>query len=80
LVAMKPILLIKLLMTTGEQTIKLDQFLKWVGAASTGGEAKMMIQGGLVKVNGTTETRRGRQLVSGDSVMVKGQIYRVEFN
>jgi ribosome-associated protein len=59
---MKPILLIKLLMTTGDQTIKLDQFLKWVGAASTGGEAKMMIQGGLVKVNGTSETRRGRQI------------------
>jgi len=40
----------------------------------------MMIQGGLVKVNGASETRRGRKLVSGDSVMVKGQIYRVEFN
>ena len=65
---------------TGNQTIKLDQFLKWVGAAQTGGEAKLMIQGGDVKVNGTTETRRGRKLVEGDSVMVNEQIYKVELN
>jgi ribosome-associated protein len=31
---------------TDDQIIKLDQFLKWVGAAQTGGEAKLMIQGG----------------------------------
>jgi ribosome-associated protein len=67
-------------MMTGNQTIKLDQFLKWVGAAQTGGEAKFMIQGGEVKVNDTNETRRGRKLVEGDCVMVKGQIYKVEFH
>lgn len=65
---------------TDDQTIKLDQFLKWVGAAQTGGEAKIMIQGGEVKVNGTTETRRARKLLEGDSVSVKGQLYRVELN
>jgi len=54
--------------------------LKWVGAASTGGEAKLMIQGGKVKVNGSIETRRSRKLVEGDSVMVKDQIYKVELN
>ena len=67
-------------MMTGNQTIKLDQFLKWVGAAQTGGEAKLIIQGGEVKVNGAIETRRARKLVEGDSVMVQGQIYRVELN
>jgi ribosome-associated protein len=65
---------------TDNQTIKLDQFLKWAGAAQTGGEAKLMIQGGEVIVNGTTETRRARKLVEGDSVMVNGQIYTVELN
>jgi ribosome-associated protein len=65
---------------TGNQTIKLDQFLKWVGAAQTGGEAKLMIQGGEVKVNGTTETQRARKLVEGDSVIVQGKTYRVEFD
>jgi ribosome-associated protein len=67
-------------MTTDNQTIKLDQFLKFVGVASTGGEAKLMIQGGGVKVNGETETRRGRKLVIGDSVMVQGATYTVELN
>ena len=67
-------------MTTDNQTIKLDQFLKFVGVASTGGEAKLMIQGGGVKVNGATETRRGRKLVIGDSVSVQGATYTVELN
>lgn len=64
---------------TDDSTIKLDQFLKWIGAAQTGGEAKIMIQGGKVQVNGTTETRRARKLVAGDAVMVNRQIYKVEF-
>jgi ribosome-associated protein len=67
-------------MATDSKTIKLDQFLKFVGVASTGGEAKLMIQDGDVKVNGEIETRRGRKLVTGDSVMVQGATYRVELN
>ncbi|MDP8964362.1 MAG: RNA-binding S4 domain-containing protein [Cyanobacteriota bacterium] len=67
-------------MTTDKQTIKLDQYLKFVGVAATGGEAKLMIQGGGVKVNGATETRRGRKLVAGDVVMVQGATYRVDLN
>ncbi|MFB2882143.1 RNA-binding S4 domain-containing protein [Floridanema aerugineum] len=60
------------------QTIKLDQFLKLKGIASTGGQAKLMIQSGEVKVNGSPETRRGRQLVKGDRVTVAGQSFTVE--
>ena len=45
--------------------MKLDQFLKWKGWVSTGGEAKQRIQMGEVEVNGSVETRRGRQLVPG---------------
>ena len=68
-------------MTTQDQnTIKLDQFLKWVGAVQTGGEAKLIIQEGFVKVNGETETRRARKLTQGDSVMVQGKTYRVELS
>ncbi|MEQ8997421.1 MAG: RNA-binding S4 domain-containing protein [Coleofasciculus sp. B1-GNL1-01] len=64
-------------MTNPIQTIKLDQFLKWVGVASTGGEAKLMIQDGDVTVNGIIETRRGRKLVAGDLVTVQGETYKV---
>ncbi len=58
--------------------IKLDQFLKFVGIASTGGQAKLMINDGDVKVNGMIETRRGRKLVSADQVTVAGKTFKVE--
>jgi ribosome-associated protein len=57
--------------------IKLDQFLKFVGVTSTGGQAKLMILDGYVKVNGIVETRRGRKLVPGDQVTVEGKTYDV---
>ena len=57
--------------------IKLDQFLKLVGIAPTGGQAKLMIIDGIVKVNGTVETRRGRKLVLTDQVTIAGQTFEV---
>ncbi len=53
--------------------IKLDSFLKWQQLAESGGQAKMVIQNGEVKVNGQTETRRGRKLINGDKVTFKGK-------
>jgi ribosome-associated protein len=53
--------------------MKLDQFLKWQGLAGTGGEAKLRIQRGDVRVNGAIETRRGRQLGHGDAVEIDGR-------
>lgn len=67
-------------MSDESKTIKLDQFLKWAGIVSTGGQAKLLIQTGEIKVNGETETRRGRKLVVGDCVIVQGQSYRVELD
>ena len=49
--------------------MKLDQFLKWNNMASSGGEAKILIKSGRVKVNGEIEKKRGRKLVKGDKVM-----------
>ena len=53
--------------------LKLDQFLKYQGLVGTGGEAKLRIQRGDVQVNGSIETRRGRQLALGDAVTINGQ-------
>jgi ribosome-associated protein len=64
-------------MTEKETAIKLDQFIKWVGLVQTGGEAKLLIQDGRVKVNGATETRRGRKLIEGDKVAVLGETFVV---
>jgi ribosome-associated protein len=65
-------------MEENTETIKLDQFLKLAQVAYTGGQAKLLIQGGHVKVNGVLETRRGRKLRPGDEVEVDGEVLVVE--
>ncbi|MGI6584926.1 MAG: RNA-binding S4 domain-containing protein [Gracilibacteraceae bacterium] len=50
--------------------IKLDQFLKFESIADTGGEAKNIITGGMVKVNGNIERARGKKLRRGDIIEV----------
>ena len=51
--------------------IKLDQFIKFVGIVSNGGEAKYLIADGAVEVNGEIELRRGRKLRINDVVKYK---------
>jgi ribosome-associated protein len=63
-----------------DNTIKLNQFLKLMGIVPTGGQAKLIIQGGGVLVNGAIETRRGKRLVPGDVVTVEGQTIEVNLN
>jgi ribosome-associated protein len=57
-----------------ESTIQLAQFLKLQGLVGTGGEAKVLIQRGDVRVNGAIETRRGRRLRPGDQVELAGSM------
>jgi ribosome-associated protein len=58
--------------------LRLDQFLKLRAIAGTGGQAKVMIQNGEVKVNGEVETRRRRKLSAGDVVEIGGTQVVVE--
>jgi ribosome-associated protein len=58
--------------------IQLDQFLKLQGIVGTGGQAKMLIQGGEVRVNGEMETRRRRKLQLGDVVEVGDELIVLE--
>ena len=60
-----------------DEPIKLDQFLKMKGIVESGGQAKMLIQAGEVKVNGQIETRRGRKLIKGDRVVTMGETLKV---
>jgi ribosome-associated protein len=50
--------------------ITLGQALKASNLVGSGGEAKVLIQNGEVRVNGEVETRRGRKLKKGDVVEV----------
>lgn len=61
-----------------ELTIPLDQFLKWKGLVSTGGQAKQVIQGGEVQLNGMIETRRKKKLRPGDKVTFAGRTLIVD--
>ena len=58
--------------------IKLDALLKFAGAADTGGEAKLAIREGEVRVNGDVCTMRGKKLRPGDRAELDGQIFVVE--
>ena len=58
--------------------IELNAFIKSLGLASSGGQAKHFIRDGNVKINGTVETRNKKKLYSGDVVEIEGKKYKVE--
>lgn len=60
-----------------DEFIKLGQALKLAGIAESGVDAKIMIEEETVKVNGKTETRRGRKLYDGDAVEARGMSFTV---
>lgn len=60
-----------------EEYIKLGQALKAAGLTQSGVDSKFVIQDGLVKVNGETETRRGKKLYDGDIVEFDGNQIKI---
>ena len=61
----------------GEEFIPLQALLKVVGVFDTGGEAKVAITSGQVKVDGKVEVQRGKKIRAGQVVSVAGQEIRV---
>ena len=61
-----------------EEFIKLGQALKAAGLVDSGVVAKIVIQEGLVMVNGEVDTRRGRKLYAGDQVVFDGEEIKIE--
>ena len=57
--------------------IKLDNFLKFAGVCSTGGEAKVRIKEEEFAVNGEVCTMRGKKLYPGDTIVAGGERFRV---
>lgn len=60
-----------------DEFIKLGQALKAAGLVDSGLDAKIVIQDGLVRVNGEVETRRGKKLYDGDMVEFDGETIRI---
>ncbi len=59
------------------ENIRLDAALKLSNAISTGGQAKMIIQDSLVKVNGEICTSRGKKLTEGDTFEFEKVVYKI---
>lgn len=60
-----------------DEYIRLGQALKLAGLVGSGVEAKLLIQDGLVTVNGERDDRRGRKLYPGDIFSLDGNEVRV---
>lgn len=61
-----------------DEHIKLGQALKAAGLVDSGAEAKEVIVEGYVRVNGETDTRRGRKLYAGDIITFNGEEVKIE--
>lgn len=61
----------------GYEYIELNKLLKIMQLAGSGGEAKQVIDEGLVKVNGEVEKQRRKKLRKGDKVEFEGQEIQV---
>lgn len=57
--------------------IKLGQALKKAGLVGSGVDAKMVIQDGLVSVNGEVELQRGKKLHGGEIVSYNGETVKI---
>lgn len=53
--------------------IELIKLLKVLRISESGGQAKMMVDDGLVKLNGDTEYRKRAKIRRGDTINILGQ-------
>ena len=59
------------------EPVELFKILKFENLAASGGEAKAMIEYGLVLVNGLVETQKRKKIVSGDIIEVMNTEYKI---
>ncbi len=62
------------------EPVELYKILKFEGLVGTGGEAKITIDEGLVKVNGQVELRRRNKIKSGDEIEFNNIKYKITLN
>ena len=54
--------------------ITMDKFLKFSGVADTGGQAFLMVEDGIIKLNGKLVTEKRKKVFPGDVVNIDEQI------
>lgn len=63
-----------------KEPVELYKILKFEGMVGSGGEAKMVIADGMVRVNGKVETRKRKKIVADDIIEFGQDIIRIEYN
>ena len=61
------------------EPVELYKILKFEGMTSSGGEAKQVIDQGMVLVNGEVETRKRKKIISGDVIEFASEKIRIKF-
>ncbi len=61
-----------------KEPVELFKILKFEGIASSGSEAKDMIEAGIVSVNGVIEKQKRKKMHSGDTIELNGQRFRLQ--
>ena len=61
----------------GKEFIPLDKLLKLLSLVGSGGEAHIVIEDGLVSVNGSVELQKRKKLRAGDKVEFNGETVSV---
>ncbi len=61
------------------EPVELYKLLKFEGLVASGGESKNVIANGQVLVNGKTETRKRKKIVSGDIIEFGGETLHIQF-
>lgn len=61
-----------------QEPVELYKILKFEGMVPSGGEAKLVVGEGMVKVNGKVETRKRKKIVSGDTIEFAGETIKIK--
>ena len=61
-----------------KEPVELYKILKFEGLVQSGGEAKMVIADGHVRVNGEVETRKRKKIVGGDTIDFNGETLQIK--
>jgi len=60
-----------------KEPVELYKILKFEGMVNSGGQAKLVIDNGLVTLNGKIETQKRKKIVSGDVITLWDETIRV---
>jgi ribosome-associated protein len=61
-----------------KEPVELYKILKFEGLAESGGQAKAMIDAGLVLLNGEVETQKRKKIMGGDIITVEDHHFSIQ--